>query len=145
MDPAHAVHTVLHTAPTLPYDPVGPSHAQRADYLKLTTIFFSEQTFCSRSSGFATYAFKFLSLYRLNKFMFPIAFHIHRCFLSVPHFLVTTLKKKKDLRWPFLVSVACLNAKEALLNAESVLCGCCNIYIPQGSAAALFFTATKHL
>ena len=44
-----------------------------------------------------------------------MAFHFHRCFLSVPHFLLTTWKKK--IICPCLVAVAWPNTK-AFLNAE---------------------------
>lgn len=50
MNNIHVAHTVLHTAPMLPYDPQGPFFAQKSDYLKCTAASSSLFFFFSRHS-----------------------------------------------------------------------------------------------
>jgi len=95
----HAAHTVLHTAPTLPYDPLGPFFPQQIDYLKHTTaslllllpfFFILNRHSVQDYLALQHMPSDFISSSSKQTQVSEMAFHFHRCFLSVPHFLLTT-------------------------------------------------------
>lgn len=96
MNNIHAAHAVLHTAPMLPYDPLGPFFAQKAGYLKRTTasssffFFFLNRHSVEDYLALRHMPSDFISSSSKQNLVSEIAFHFHRCFLSVPHFLLTT-------------------------------------------------------
>lgn len=96
MNNIHAAYTVLHIAPMLPYDPQGPFFAQKVNYLKRTTSSFFCFFFVQNRHSVKDYLplrympSDFISLSSKQTLGSEMAFHFHRCFLSVPHFLLTT-------------------------------------------------------
>lgn len=114
----HAAHTVLHIAPTLPYDPQGPFFAEKANYLKCTTFFF---LFFFKIDILLKFIFscntclQILSLYHLNK---PWVLRWLRMSTGVSYqFHIFFWQHEKMFICPCLVAVAWPAAK-AFLNAE---------------------------